>query len=120
MPVLSVDLGLECEGMLEKLCRVQMAEEVRHTGKTVAHAFVPAHVFAPDQPPVGIAQRRGVSGPVRLEPLRLDADERGGRPHETIENGVPPAASREAELGFEHQRKGWPGLASTARQRRQI
>ena len=32
MPVLSVDLGPECEGMLEKLCRVQMAEELGSKG----------------------------------------------------------------------------------------
>ena len=83
--------------MLEKLCRVQMAEEVRHTGKTVAHAFVPAHVFAPDPPPVGIAQRRGVAGTVWLEPFRLDADERRGRPHE--DNRERGAARRSTGSG---------------------
>ena len=118
--VAAMDRSSEREGMLEELRCIQVAVEVRLAAQTVANAFVSFHVFAPDRTPVGGAQWRGPLGPVRLKSLGLDADERRRCRHETIENGMPPAAPWEANLGFQSQRKGRPCFAITARQGWQI
>ncbi|MDD9993434.1 MAG: hypothetical protein OXP75_16685, partial [Rhodospirillales bacterium] len=100
-PAGSMSLGTQTEGMLDQLRSIEKVKQPRVLAKPIPDALKSGHAITPDRTPIGTAEARRLAAAKGLEALGLDADERRGCDHETVQHRVAPAAPRESNRLFE-------------------